>query len=129
MKQVEDIIEHVTTTLGDIAQSDVVVGTPLEVGSVTVVPISRISAGFGGAGGEGGGGAEGSKGSGKKATDHGGGRGSGSGGAAVVRPIAVVVLTPDRVEVLPVPEKPGKLEKLIDQVPSLVERLQGRRGG
>jgi len=124
MQQVKDIVEQITATLGDIAQSDVVVGTPLEVGSVTVVPVSRISAGFGGGGGEGGSGADGSA---KGSADR--GRGSGSGGAAVVRPVAVVVLTPDRVEVLSIPEKPGKLEKLIDQVPSLVERLQGRRGG
>ncbi len=119
MQQVEEIIEQVATTLSDLAQSDVVVGTPQQVGQVTVVPLSRISAGFGGGGGEGRGGATG-----KGTKGSGAGKGSGSAGAAVVRPVAVVVLSEERVQVLTIPEKQGKLGKLIDQVPDLIERFQ-----
>lgn len=124
MKQVEEIIDRVTTTLGEVAQSDVVVGTPMEIGDVTVVPVCRISVGFGGAGGEGSGGADAKS----KKTQQGAGRGSGSAGAAVVRPVAVIVLTADRVDVLTVPEKPGRLEKLIDHIPTLAERLKASIG-
>jgi len=126
MEQVEAIIEQVTTTLSELAQSDVVVGSPIELGQVTVVPISRISAGFGGAGGEGEADTEGKKSKNDSSSSAGTGKGSGSGGAALVRPVAVVVLSEARVDVLTIPEKPGKLGKLADQIPELIERLQKR---
>ena len=83
MEQVQGIIEQVTNTLTDIAQSDVVVGTPLQLGSVTVVPISRVSAGLGGGGGQGQGDVpRGQTGSRKQSEGTGVGRGGGSGGGA-----------------------------------------------
>ena len=118
MQQVEQIIGQVTATLSDVASSDVVVGAPLEIGSVTAVPISRVMTGFVGAGGEGGGQDKETKG-----LRAGNGGGGGSGGGAVVRPVAVIVFTKNGVEVLPVAEKQGKLEKLLDQLPALIERF------
>lgn len=122
MQQAHEIIEQVTNTLSDIAQSDVVVGTPFEVGKVTLVPISRVAAGFGGAGGEGKGDVQ--SGNKKRPEGSGTGKGGGSGGAALVRPVAVVVFGEDGVEVLPIAEKQGKLEKLLDQIPDLIERFK-----
>ena len=122
MDQVQEIIGQVTNTLSDIAQSDVVVGTPLEVGNITLVPISRVAAGFGGGGGEG----SGDMSNGKKQSAS-SGTGGGSGGGAVVRPVAVAVFGDDGVEVLPIAEKPGKLEKLIDSIPDLVDRLKSAK--
>jgi len=126
VQQVQQIIEQVTNSLGDVAQSDVVVGAPLEVGGVTLVPISRVSAGFGGAGGEG----EGDMpSSGKKKVEGtGAGRGGGSAGGAVVRPVAVAVFGADGVEILPIAEKQGKLAKLLDQIPDLIERFKESHG-
>jgi uncharacterized spore protein YtfJ len=121
MQHVEQVIEQVSQTLADIAQSDVVVGTPIEVGSVTVVPISRVAAGFGGGGGSG----EGDAPAGGKHTEGSGkGEGGGSGGGAVVRPVAVAVFGPEGVQILPIAERLGKLEKLLDQLPHLVERFK-----
>ena len=125
MQQVQEIIEQVTNTLSDIAQSDVVVGNPLEVGTVTVVPISRVTAGFGGAGGEGEGETSRDGAAGKNPRkEMGTGRGGGSGGGAVVRPIAVAVFRPEGVDVLPIPEKQGKLEKFLEQIPDLIDRFK-----
>lgn len=121
MQQVEQIIDQVTDTLSDIAQSDVVVGTPVVVGNVTLVPISRITAGFAGAGGEGEGDAPKSK---SGAAGSGVGRGAGSGGGAIVRPVAVAVFSEANVEVLSIAEKQGKLEKFLDQMPDLIERFK-----
>ena len=119
MQQVEQIIGQVTHTLSDVASSDVVVGAPIEIGSVTAVPISRVMTGFVGAGGEGGG--QDKEKNGRREAGNGGG--GGSGGGAVVRPVAVIVFTKNGVEVLPVAEKQGKLEKLLDQLPALIERF------
>ena len=125
MQQVQEIIGQVTHTLGDIASSDVVVGAPLEVGPVTVVSISRVMAGFGGGGAEG----RGEERAKKVQAETGMGSGGGSGGGAVVRPVAVVVFTNDGVEVLPIAEKRGKIEKLLDQLPELMERFSQDKQG
>ncbi len=123
MQEVEGIIQQVTETLGAVASSDAVVGAPIEVGNVTVVTISRVMAGFGGGGGEG-------KGAGKaKKSDtegSGAGAGGGSGGGAVVRPVAVIAFTKNGVKVMPIPEKQGKLEKFLDQLPGLIERFSSK---
>ncbi len=119
MEQVQEIIGQVTHTLGDLASSDVVVGKPLEVGPVTVVAVSRVMAGFGGGGGEGS-----SKDKEKKGpAEMGTGIGGASGGGAVVRAVAAVVFTKTGVDVLPIAEKQGKLEKLLDQLPTFMERF------
>ncbi|MDH5490358.1 MAG: spore germination protein GerW family protein [Myxococcales bacterium] len=117
MEQVQEIIEQVSATLADIAQSDVVVGQPMEFGEVTVVPISRVAAGFGGASGEG----RGEGGSGRRGGS-GTGKGTGTGGGAKVRPVAVIVFSPSGVEILPIDERQSKLERLLERIPEWVEK-------
>lgn len=126
MQRVKEIIEQVTQTLSEVAQSDVVAGSPIEVGRVTVIPLCRVSAGFGGGGG-GGSGRSGTRKGGAK-SESGTGEAGGSAGAALVRPVAVVAFTPQGVRVLPIPERQGKLGKLIDQIPDLIEKFQKREG-
>ena len=116
MEHVEEIIEQVSGTLADLARSDVVVGDPMQVGNVMVVPICRVSAGFGGGGETGSGGALSAQ-------------GAGSGGGALVRPVAVVIFREEGVEILPIPERQGKLEKLLDQIPSLIEKAKKKSEG
>lgn len=127
MEQVQQIIQQVSNTLSDVAQSDVVVSAPMQLGEITLVAISRVAVGFGGAGGEGEG--ERSRQRAKDPQGSGTGQGGGSGGGAIVRPVAVVVFTEDGVKVLPIAEREGKLEKLFDQVPALIERFQKRGDG
>ena len=124
MEQVQEIIQQVSGTLTDIAQSDVVVSEPIQLGNITLVAISRVRVGFVGAGGEG----EGDRPRLRKNDPEGSGtgKGVGSGGAAVVRPVAVVVFGEDGVSVLPIGERESKLEKLVDQIPALIERFQKR---
>jgi uncharacterized spore protein YtfJ len=123
MEQVRDIIGQVINTLSDISQSDVVVGAPIVVGKVTLVPLSRVAAGFGGGGGEG----DGDMPKGKNQPEGSGtGKGGGSGGGAIVRPVAMVVFGEEGVEILPIAEKQGKLEKLLDQIPDLIERFKDK---
>ena len=123
MQPIHDVIDQVTATLAEVAQSDAVVGTPIEVGAVTLVPVSRVMAGFGGGVGQG----EGDMARGKHNSKGGGsgkGTGVGSGGGAKVRPVAVIVFSENGVEVLPIGEKPNKLEKFLDQLPDLMERFK-----
>lgn len=115
-----DLIGLVSDKLGAIAQSDVVIGDPIELGEITIMTLSRVSIGFGGGGGTGE--AEPPR---KKGRRRPGGRGTGSGGGGggKVRPVGVIIFGPDGVEVQPIADKKGLLDKLFDKVPALVEKL------
>jgi uncharacterized spore protein YtfJ len=101
----------------------VVIGSPIELGELTIVPISRISIGIGAGGGEGRGASPERR---KKHGGFGSGKGTGgaTGGAGKVRPVAVAVIREESVEVLPVDEKTGKLDRLLDKIPDLIERFK-----
>jgi uncharacterized spore protein YtfJ len=122
MTAITELIEEMAGTLADTANSDVVVGQAVELGSATIVPLSRVSLGFGGAGGEGdqrvghcGGKSD------KSSNDRGKGTGSGAGGGARVRPVGVIVFTDEGVRVEKIPDKSGPLEKIFEKIPDLID--------
>ncbi len=90
--------------------SKTVVGEPLQVGEVTLIPLLNISFGLGLGGGDG--------------TDEKGnkGMGGGSGVGAKAVPTAVLVVSGGKVEVLPITQRSG-LEKLVDLVPGILEKV------
>jgi uncharacterized spore protein YtfJ len=118
MEHIKEIMNQVGERLAQSAQSDLVVGVPIELGGVTVVPLSRVSLGLGAGGGSG-------TGESPHKGRHPGGTGTGgaTGGGAKVRPVAVAVFTADGVEILRIPERKGRLDKLLDQLPPLVEKI------
>lgn len=117
MEPLNEIVEAVVSQLSSVTTSDVVSGTPIQLDGVTVVPISRITMGIGAGGGNG-------EPRAKKGKRRGRQSGEGTGGAGKVRPVAVVVLTSDDVQVLPVHDKKGRLDRLLDKVPELIERTR-----
>ena len=125
MQQIQELMELVSKELTGTADSDTVVGTPIEIGGATLVPISRLGIGLGAGGGEG-------EGEGQAPKRHGGrqgrgkGTGGGSGGGAKIRPVAVIAFTDDGVQVLPVPGKKGKLDQFIDKIPDWVDMFESR---
>lgn len=118
MTNVEEILEAVGEQLGTVAQGDAVVGSPVKLGPATVYPISLISLGLGGGGGEGE--SEGAREGGKGES----GAGNGGVGGVKARPVAVIAFLEDGVSVLPVPHEAGPLERLLEGLPDLVERIK-----
>ena len=122
MTNISDLIEEMAQTLIDSANSEVVVGQTVELGSTKIIPLSRVSLGFGGGGGEGD--QKFGHGPGRKekhANDNGKGKGSGAGGRAKVRPVAVIVFTEDEVRVETIPDKAGPLDKIFEKIPDLID--------
>jgi uncharacterized spore protein YtfJ len=121
MKHIEDILQVVSDELSGAWTGDAVVGSPIALGAVTVYPISMVSMGLGGGGGEG-----------EIASEASGqpekGVGGGSGGAARACPVAVVVVGAGGVKVLPLPQRKGALERLLDKIPDLVDRVKTATG-
>ncbi len=123
--KLNDMMRFVGEELATFANNDAVVGSPIELGNVTVVPISRVSIALGGGG-------AGSHGAGKLTAKEqktaGEGAGGASTGAARVRPIAVAVFTEKRVEVLTIPDSSRRRDKMFDMIPDLISRFTGTRG-
>lgn len=103
---VETLIERVMGELHRIVRTETVVGEPVQAGNVTLIPVSRISFGFGAGGQEG-------KGQ------------SGTGGGATVEPIAFVVIDAEgKVQILSLKDKELSLGQLVELVPEALAKIK-----
>lgn len=106
---VVDILKGVVSELREITKSETIIGDPVTVGDKTVIPIVKLSVGFGVGGGEG------------KDDKHGSGFGGGGGGGARIEPAAFIIIDGDDVKLLPMGK--GKFDQIIDAIPGLAQKL------
>ena len=90
---------------------DTVVGTPITVGNVTLIPVSKITYGFAG------GGSDLPTKSDKELF------GGGSGAGISVTPIAFLVVNDGRVTVTPLIAQPDSRDKLVSMIPEVVDKV------
>jgi len=118
----EDVEKLVKTTLGEIEKvldAKTVVGEPITIEGMTLIPLMSVGFGFAAGGGTG-------KGETKEATE---GGGSGSGGGAGLRPIAIIVIDKDGVRIEPI--KGGMataIEKLSETIPDIAAKITEKWG-
>jgi sporulation protein YtfJ len=105
---VSETLETVLEKVRNLVQAESVIGKPIQApdGS-TIVPVCKITVGFGGGG---------SSNSGKE--------GVGTGAGAVITPVAFLVLRADKVEVLPMDRDSWQLGKVMDFLPDLVDKFR-----
>jgi uncharacterized spore protein YtfJ len=104
---VEGLIERVLGELHQIVKTETVVGEPVAVGDITLIPVSKISFGFGAGGGR--------EGKGQ----------SGTGGGAMVEPIAFVVVdAAGKAQILSLHEKDAGLGQLVGLMPEALAKLK-----
>lgn len=92
-----------------------VVGEPIKISeNTTIIPFVNISFGLGSGGGDG--------------VDERGskGIGGGAGTGGRIAPTAVLVVTGDKYELLPI-HKSGGLDKLVEMVPEVLDKLKGEK--
>ncbi|HOX43868.1 MAG TPA: GerW family sporulation protein [Myxococcota bacterium] len=126
MEHLNGLMDLLAGRMADLTKSDLVAGEPLTFGPVTLVVLSRVTLGFGAGGGEGEGDFQQLHADKKQRPPFGKGKGvgAGAGGGGKARPVAVVAFGPEGVQILPVPERKGLLDKLFDRVPELIELAQ-----
>jgi len=113
MEVVENLVK---TTLGEIEKmlsTKTVVGEPITIEGVTLIPLISVGFGFGAGGGEGRG----------EARQKGEGAGGGTGGGVGVRPIAMVIIDKEGVRIEPI--KGGltsAIEKIGETIPQMIEK-------
>lgn len=106
---VSESINNIFDKLENFLKTKTVVGEPMQIGDVTIVPFIDISFGLGTGGGSGI----------EEKGNQGSGGGAGSGGK--ISPTAILVIKGDHIELLPI-KKSGGLDKLIDMVPDIVAK-------
>jgi uncharacterized spore protein YtfJ len=108
---ISELLQGIVGELKTIARSETIVGEPVTVGERTVVPITKISVGFGVGGGEGG------------QPDKGSGFGGGGGGGALVEPAVFLVMEPGKVSVVPAKKK-GTVDTLLQAAPEVFDAIK-----
>ncbi len=104
-------VEGMMEKLEQFLVSKTVVGEQIQVGAYTIIPF--ISLGFGVGAGLGDGQDE----------KRNGGSGGGGGIGASIKPLAVLLIKDDQVQMLPI-KKSGGLEKLIEMVPGIMDKIK-----
>ncbi len=109
----KSIMDVTMEKLRAMVDADVVTGTPIEVGEVTLIPVSRVSFGLATGGSD-------------FSTKNNGALFGGGGGAGVtVVPIAFMAVSGENVKMLPVYNEITDVEKAITMIPELVETAKG----
>lgn len=127
MEPIKSIMNLVAEQLASVGNCDLAVTEPITMGPYSVLVVASTSLGMGAGGGDGEGVSPPHHGHSKKhepAGVKGKGTGIGAGGGVKVRPVGVIALGPEGVQVLAIPDKPGLLDKLFDKIPALAEKLQ-----
>ncbi len=112
---VEELMQEVVEQLEKLVTTRTIVGEPITVAGKTVIPISKVSFGFGGAGGE-------------CKHDEESGFGGGGGGGAKIEPVAFLVVSEDEVKLLPATGKGIDIGKIMEAVPEVVDKIKSMRG-
>lgn len=113
--RVEEIMRAVVSELSAMAKSDTIVGQPITMGENTVIPVVKISVGFGAGGGEG------------QKKEEMGGFGGGGGAGAIIEPAAFIVISGDKINLLPA--KPKKFGEFVELIPAMIEKIKDWKAG
>ena len=97
----------------EMVDTNAIVGQPIQTpDGVTLIPVSKISLGFGGGGGD----------YGKPTKDNFGG---GAGAGAKIDPVAFLVIKDGSTRVLPVAVPPTTtLDRIVDMAPSVIDKVE-----
>lgn len=108
----KSLMDATMEKLRAMVDADVITGTPINVGEITLVPVSRVSFGLATGGSD-------------FPTKAQGQLFGGGGGAGVtVVPIAFIVISGDNVKMMPIYNELSSVEKAISMAPDLLEKAK-----
>ena len=113
-QKLPNMLETTIDKIRSMVESNSVVGEPITVGDVTMIPISRISVGLGGGGSD----------FNAKHPNQEPPFGGGIGAGVKVTPVAFMVIKGDSVRMLPVAEAPNTTaDRVIEMVPDVIDQI------
>lgn len=119
MEKIHPINEMMATTIQkvrDLVGANTIVGEPIVAGDVTLIPVSKVSIGFGTGGSE-----YAVK---NQAADKNNAFGGGGGAGVKITPVAFLVVSGASVKILPMSAPADTtIDRVIDMVPDLVDKI------
>lgn len=100
-------MEHILNKVMDAVNTKTVIGDPIEIAGLTLVPVMNVSFGFGG-------------GSGDNKNDA--GQGAGGGGGARLKVAGVLVVKDGDIKFVQT-GKGGTIDKLLDSIPDFIDKV------
>ena len=104
---ISQVVKVVMEQIKETVRSETIVGTPVQAEESVIVPVSKVTFGFGVGGGE-------NSDSGKKG-------GTATAGGATVEPVAFVVVSKGKAQLLPLKSREATITRIIDLVPPIIE--------
>lgn len=112
----EQLMSEVSSELERLISTKTVIGEAVTAGDTTIIPVTKVSFGFGTGGGEG-----------KRNTANmEEGFGGGGGAGAKIEPVAFIVISEDNVRVMPISPKTD-VGVIIDSVPAIIDKIKGKK--
>ncbi|MBI5868456.1 MAG: sporulation protein [candidate division Zixibacteria bacterium] len=108
---VMEVLQVIVGELKQMARSETVIGQPVTAGDRTIIPLTRISVGFGAGGGE------------DEHPEKGARFGGGGGGGAVIEPVGFLILDHDKVSILTARDR-TTFDKIIDATPDVLAAIK-----
>ena len=113
-KNLPEMLENTISKIRNIMDSNTVIGEPITVGeNVTIIPVSKVSIGFGGGGSD-------------FATKNAQGDcfGGGLGGGVKITPVAFLVIQNEHVRMLPVATPANTTaDRLVEMIPDTLDKI------
>ncbi len=110
--KIKGILDTTMEKLRTMVDAEVITGTPIEVGNITLIPVSRVSFGLATGGSD-------------FPSKTGAELFGGGGGAGVtVVPVAFIVISGDNVKMMPIYNDLNTVEKAISMTPELIEKAK-----
>lgn len=110
-KSVQGVLGMSMDKIKEMVDVDTVVGSPITVEGITLIPVSKVTYGFAGGGSD-------------LPTKEAGRFGGGSGAGISVTPIAFLCVQDGNVRVLPMVSKPSTVDGLIANAPAMVDKVK-----
>ncbi len=110
---ITNVVKAIMEQIKETVRSETVVGEPVQAEEAVIIPVSRVSFGFGVGGAN------------SEESDKMGATGTGCG--ATIEPVAFVVVSKGKAQLLPLKSREATLSRIIDLVPSLLEIIRDMR--
>jgi sporulation protein YtfJ len=112
---ISGIVTSLMEQIKETVRSETVVGAPVQAEDSVIIPVSRVTFGFGVGGGT------------SDASTPQKGSGAATGCGATIEPVAFVVVSKGKAQILPLKSREATLTHIIDLVPSLLEFVRDWR--
>ncbi len=109
---IKGIMDTTMEKLRAMVDADVITGTPIEVGEITLVPVSRVSFGLATGGSD------------FPSKNQGQLFGGGGGAGVTVVPIAFIVISGGNVKMMPIYNELTSVEKAISMAPEIIDKAK-----